>query len=104
MEQSDQELDRLNALLHALPVEHMPMTLSELDGYLAGVLACPDMIPPSEWMPHVWGETGDICLDQGLTSAHSLFSKIRMLARIRSLRMIATRASLASFPWLRKAL
>ncbi|MDI3335661.1 hypothetical protein QKW60_04545 [Defluviimonas aestuarii] len=34
MDQSDQELDRLSALLHALPVENMPMTLSELDGYL----------------------------------------------------------------------
>lgn len=59
MDQSDQELDRLSALLHALPVENMPMTLSELDGYVVGVLTCPDFIPPSEWMPHVWGETGE---------------------------------------------
>lgn len=59
MEQSDDELDRLNLLLHALPVENMPMTLSELDGYLVGVLACPDMITPPEWMRHVWGETGE---------------------------------------------
>lgn len=59
MEQSDQALDRLSALLHALPVENMPMTLSELDGYLVGVLACPDIIPPSEWISHVWGETGE---------------------------------------------
>jgi uncharacterized protein len=57
MDQSDQDLDRLSALLHALPVENMPMTLGELDGYVTGVLACPDMIPPSEWMPLVWGET-----------------------------------------------
>ncbi|MGY6412027.1 MAG: UPF0149 family protein [Alkalilacustris sp.] len=59
MDHADQELDRLNALLHALPVDTMPMTISELDGYLVGVLACPDMIPPSEWLPHVWGETGE---------------------------------------------
>ena len=32
MDQSDQELERLSALLHALPIENMPMTLSELDG------------------------------------------------------------------------
>ena len=32
MGQSDQELDRLDELLHALPAENMPMTLSELDG------------------------------------------------------------------------
>lgn len=59
MGQSDQDLDRLNELLHVLPVEHMPMTLSELDGYVTGVLACPDVIPPSEWLPLVWGETGE---------------------------------------------
>jgi uncharacterized protein len=43
--------------LHALPVDTMPMTLSVLDGYVTGVLACTEMIPPSEWMPGVWGET-----------------------------------------------
>ncbi|WP_305971049.1 MULTISPECIES: UPF0149 family protein [unclassified Mameliella] len=59
MDQSDQELESLSALLHALPVENMPMTLSELDGYIVGVLACPEMIPPSDWLPHVWGETGE---------------------------------------------
>lgn len=59
MGQSDQDLDRLNQLLHVLPVENMPMTLSELDGYVTGVLACPDVIPPSEWLPLVWGETGE---------------------------------------------
>ena len=37
----------------------MPMTLSELDGYIVGVLACPEMIPPSGWLPQVWGETGE---------------------------------------------
>lgn len=59
MTQSDQDLDHLSALLLELPTENMPMTLSELDGYLVGVLACPELIPPSEWMPHVWGETGE---------------------------------------------
>ena len=32
------------------------MLLSELDGFLAGVIACPEMILPSEWLPVVWGE------------------------------------------------
>ncbi len=59
MSQPDQALDRLNVLLHALPVENMPMSLSELDGYVTGILSCPDMIAPSEWLPHVWGETGE---------------------------------------------
>ena len=59
MAKEDKRLDRLDALLHALPFDNMPMALSELDGYVTGLLACPEMIPPSEWLPHVWGETGD---------------------------------------------
>ena len=59
MGQTDQDLDRLSELLFALPQENFPMTLSELDGYLTGVLACPEMIPPSVWLPHVWGETAE---------------------------------------------
>lgn len=59
MDKDEKRLDRLSALLHALPFDNMPMSLSELDGYLTGVLACPEMIPPSEWLPHVWGETDE---------------------------------------------
>jgi len=32
------------------------MLLAELDGFLAGVIVCPDMIMPSEWLPAVWGK------------------------------------------------
>jgi uncharacterized protein len=30
------------------------MELSELDGFLAGIVVGPELIPPSEWLPHVW--------------------------------------------------
>lgn len=59
MSRSEIDLDRLEALLFALPQENAPMTLSELDGYVTGLLTCPEMIQPSEWLPDVWGETGD---------------------------------------------
>ena len=59
MNKEEKRLDRLSKLLHALPSENMPMTLSELDGYVTGVLACPELIPPSDWLPGVWGETGE---------------------------------------------
>ncbi|MGB3796992.1 MAG: UPF0149 family protein [Alteraurantiacibacter sp.] len=59
MQRSDSDIDRLDALLKALPLENGPMTLGELDGYIVGVLACPEMIPPSEWLPEVWGATGE---------------------------------------------
>jgi len=44
-------LKQLEQHLAALPEE--AMLLSELDGYLAGVLVCPDMILPSEWLPPI---------------------------------------------------
>ena len=31
------------------------MLLSELDGFLAGILVCPELIMPGEWLPMVWG-------------------------------------------------
>jgi uncharacterized protein len=59
MDQEDQRLDRLEDLLQALPSENEPMTVSELDGFVTGILACPEMIPPSDWLSQVWGVTGD---------------------------------------------
>jgi uncharacterized protein len=59
MDKEEKRLDRLSELLHALPVDNLAMTLSELDGYVTGILACPEMIPPSEWLPEVWGESGE---------------------------------------------
>lgn len=58
MSRTDSDLDRLDDLLSTLPQEGIPMTVSELDGYVTGILSCPDIIPPSEWLPHVWGESG----------------------------------------------
>ena len=59
MASSDGDLGHLEKLLAALPQANMPMTVSELDGYVTGILACPELILPSEWLPHVWGEAGD---------------------------------------------
>jgi yecA family protein len=35
------------------------MLLEELDGFIAGLLVCPELIMPSEWLPVVWGSEGD---------------------------------------------
>jgi uncharacterized protein len=34
------------------------MLIEELDGYLTGILVCPEMIPPSAWLPLVWSREG----------------------------------------------
>ena len=31
------------------------MLLTQLDGFLAGIIICPDLILPGEWLPMVWG-------------------------------------------------
>src|ERR1700761_1715637 len=30
------------------------MLLEELDGFIAGLLTCPELIMPSDWLPVVW--------------------------------------------------
>ena len=46
-------LEELEELLSALPGE--PMLASTLDGFMAGLLVCPTLVLPSEWLPEVWG-------------------------------------------------
>jgi uncharacterized protein len=50
------KLRLLNDFLLSEEVGDDTMLLSELDGFLAGVIVCPEMIMPSEWMPVVWGD------------------------------------------------
>ena len=49
------EIEHLEELLSNLEVMPDAMCVSELDGYVAGLLLCPEMIMPSEWLPEVWG-------------------------------------------------
>lgn len=49
---------RLDAALADLPLDE-PMLLSELDGFLTGVLLCPEPIPAAEWLDCVWGVSAD---------------------------------------------
>jgi uncharacterized protein len=50
--------EKLDALLESLPEDGEHMMLEELDGFLAGVLASPDMIMPGQWLPHIWSHGG----------------------------------------------
>ena len=48
----------LTALEHYLRSDLMPeggMGLSELDGFLTCLVVGPEMIPPHEWLPAIWG-------------------------------------------------
>lgn len=54
MKQLSSRHRRLDDALAALPLDE-PMLLTELDGFLTGVLVCPDLILPGEWLQSVWG-------------------------------------------------
>ena len=56
MPHTDQELEVLATLLHDLPIENDGMNVAELDGFVAGLLVCPEMVMPSEWLPVVGGD------------------------------------------------
>jgi uncharacterized protein len=49
----------LEALDDFLMSDHMPescMGLSDLDGFLTGIVVGPELIQPAEWMPVIWGD------------------------------------------------
>ena len=57
MHVTDEHLDRLSEALSDLPEDWNAMLISELDGLVAGVAVCPDLIGPGEWMQLVFGKT-----------------------------------------------
>lgn len=48
----------LDGFLSSDQVADGAMSLSELDGFLAGMIVCPAVVMPHEWMRQVWGEGG----------------------------------------------
>jgi len=54
---TDDRLSTLDELLLSVTDED-GMLLSEFDGFCAGLLVCPELIPPSEWLSEVWGSAG----------------------------------------------
>lgn len=54
------DLRRLDEALMALAETNEDiMSLSEFDGFCTGLILCPEMIPPSQWLKEVWGGTGE---------------------------------------------
>ena len=49
----DADLELLDAFLLSDRAPDNGMGLSDLDGFLSGLVVGPEMILPSEWMPHV---------------------------------------------------
>ena len=52
---SDQELDKLTGILARFGAKGA-MNLEQLDGFFAALIAGPDDVPPSEYLPEIWGD------------------------------------------------
>jgi uncharacterized protein len=55
---NEADLERLQALLDALPAPLEPLDVSMLDGYLCGVLLQPEAVPLSAWLPPLLDSEG----------------------------------------------
>ncbi|CAM3931843.1 YecA family protein [Roseateles saccharophilus] len=55
---SEADLERLQALLDALPAPLEPLDVSMLDGYLCGVLLQPEPVPLAAWLPPILDSEG----------------------------------------------
>ena len=49
------DLDRLDTYLGSDEVSTECMMLSDLDGFLTGIICLPDVVAAEEWFPEVWG-------------------------------------------------
>jgi uncharacterized protein len=58
------DLDALEAYLNSDESPDECMDLSELDGFLAGLIVGPETIPPSEWLPMVWDNEEPMFADE----------------------------------------
>jgi len=54
------ELEKLDAYLSADRASEKCMQLSDLDGFLAGVICSPNLIPPSTWLPVAMGTSENV--------------------------------------------
>ncbi|MEO8375892.1 MAG: UPF0149 family protein [Sphingomonas bacterium] len=59
MERLSTRVRKLDKALGDLPPDSEVMLLSQLDGLIAGVLVCPELILPGDWLSLVWGEGDD---------------------------------------------
>jgi uncharacterized protein len=75
---TDAEFDRLSAVLQRFGNQRS-MNVEELDGFLAALVCSPDSVPPSEYLPEIWG--GGIALADTSAAKPILEDFISLLMR-----------------------
>jgi uncharacterized protein len=58
----DFEYDELESFLLGLKHDHAVLNISEFDGFITAIASGPETVPPSEWLPIIWGgeEAGSV--------------------------------------------
>lgn len=51
----DFEYDELESFLLSLTHDGAVLNISEFDGFVTAIASGPEMVPPSEWLPVIWG-------------------------------------------------
>src|ERR1700680_4838409 len=73
---SDAELDRLAEFL-SNSKDGQAMNIEQLDGFFAALIAGPDVVPPTEYLPEVFGgEMSATCEFAGLDEANDILGLI----------------------------
>src|SRR5712672_3069928 len=82
---TDTELDHLSAVLERFGDTHS-MNLEQLDGFLAALICGPELVPPSKYLPKIWGNKpvfedqdhgGSLCAIFALANEHNPDPKMR---------------------------
>lgn len=60
------DIERLDAFLMSDDEPENCMQISNLDGFLTGILCSPDLIMPSEWFPDIWTTPDPTLTEEGL--------------------------------------
>jgi uncharacterized protein len=73
-------LERLTAFLDSPDRADGVMTLPELDGFVAGLVAGPEPVPMDEWLPIVWGDAGPpaFASDAEAAAIHAAIAEMRL--------------------------
>jgi uncharacterized protein len=75
---TDAEFDRLGSMLERVGNQRS-MNLEQLDGFLVALVCCPDSVPPSEYLPQIWGD--NIVLEDTFASKPIFEDFISLLMR-----------------------
>ena len=75
---TDAELERLGSILERFG-DKQAMNLEQIDGFLSALICCPDLVPPSEYLPKIWG--GDIVLEEGFAAQPMLKDCLSLIMR-----------------------